>query len=91
MLLTMKSDSAGTQGIDDVRQFVQRAICQQNDLDAAAAPMTERMLVGRGKACGVLFCVQGPRSVTFTAIWDQEQNAVVFYDSAGRTRQRMKL
>jgi hypothetical protein len=87
----MKPDLAGTQGLSDVRQLVQRTICEQNDLEAAAAPMTERVLVRQGKSCGVLFCVKGPRSVTFTAIWDQEQNAVLFYDSTGKSQQRTKL
>ena len=87
----MISALAETQGLDDVRQFVQRAICEQNDLEASAAPMTEQTLVRGGKSSGVLFCVKGPRNVTFTAIWDREKNAVVFYDSAGRSRQRSKL
>jgi hypothetical protein len=91
MLLTMNSDLAETQGLDVVRQLVRRTICEQNDLETAAAPMTERMLVRQGKACGVLFCVNGPRSVTFTAIWDQAQNVVLFYDSTGKSRQRTKL
>jgi len=87
----MKMEFAPSQGLNEIRQFVQRAICEQNDLEAAAAPMTEQRLVRGGKYCGMLFCVKGPRSVTFTAIWDPANNAVVFYDSAGKSRQRTKL
>jgi hypothetical protein len=87
----MKSDLAEIHGLDDVRQLVQRTICEQNDLEAAAAPVTERMLVRQGRPCGVLFCVKGPRSVTFTAIWDHKQNAILFYDSTGKSQQRKKL
>ena len=87
----MKSDMTETRGLDDVRQLVQRTICEHNDLEAAAAPITERMLVRQGKSCGVLFCVKGPRSVTFTAIWDQDQNALLFYDSTGKSQHRKKL
>jgi len=91
LLDTMKSTLSGTSGIEKVRQFVQQTICEQNDLDVAAAPVNERTLLRQGKSCGVLFCVKGPRSVTFTAIWDQAKNTVVFYDSTGKSRLRTNL
>ncbi len=87
----MTSDLAGTQELDHVRQVVQRTICEQNDLETAVAPMTERTLFRQGKSCGVLFCVKGPRSVTFTAIWDQAKNLVIYYDSVGKSRKATKL
>lgn len=87
----MKSDLAETHGLDDVRELVQRTICEHNVLEAAAAPISEQMLIRQGKSCGVLFCVKGPRSVTFTAIWDQAQNTILFYDSTGKSQQRKKL
>ena len=87
----MISDLTKVSGVDEVRQFVQQSICEQNGLEAAVAPMTERILIRGGKPCGIFFCVQGPRSVTFTAIWDQKQNTVLFYGSAGERRHRATL
>jgi hypothetical protein len=45
--------------------------------------MTEAVLRRRGKPCGVLFCVFGPRRVRLTAVWDFTHNLVRYYDSAG--------
>ena len=87
----MISDLTKVPGVDKVRQFVQQSICEQNGLEAAVAPMTERILVRGGKACGIFFCLRGPRSVTFTAIWDHKQNIVLFYDSAGKRQHQAKL
>jgi hypothetical protein len=87
----MTLNPAGIQGLDDARQFVQHAICELNGLEAASAPMTERVLLRGGLPCGIFFCVQGPRSVTFTAIWAQDQNTVLFYDSAGQRLHQTKL
>ena len=87
----MISNPAGIQELDDVRQFVQHFICVHNDLDKASAAMTERVLFRGGKSCGVLFCVQGPRNVKFTAIWAQDQNTVLFYDSAGQRQHQTKV
>ena len=33
--------------------------------------------------CGMYFCVHGPRSVKLTAIWETDNNRVLFYDCAG--------
>jgi len=79
------------QQLDDLRTFVQQAICKHNGLEANASPMTERTLIRGGKPCGIMFCVQGPRNVRFTAIWDRDTNIVLFYNSAGERQSRMKV
>jgi hypothetical protein len=51
--------------------------------------MTEAVLRRRGKPCGVLFCVFGPRRVRLTAVWDFTHNLVRYYDSAGHRLQAL--
>jgi hypothetical protein len=36
-----------------------------------------------GRPCGIYFCLQGPRAVRFTAIWEIERNQVLFYGPSG--------
>ena len=40
--------------------------------------MIEKVLNRAGKPCGMYFCLQGPRAVRFTAIWETERNQVLF-------------
>jgi hypothetical protein len=69
--------------LNDLRNYVRQTICDQNELEPTAFPVTERLLV-RGKSpCGIFFCLHGPRSVKFTAIWETDRNTVLFYNSLG--------
>ncbi|MHA1564418.1 MAG: hypothetical protein ACTSX7_03805 [Alphaproteobacteria bacterium] len=45
--------------------------------------MTERILVRGGKPCGIYFCLHGPRSTKFSAIWETDRNRILFYGSSG--------
>lgn len=85
---------ADTQRIDDLntlRNYVLRQLCEQNELELNAFQMTERILVRRGQPCGIYFCLHGPRSVKFTAIWEIEHNSLLFYGCSGERLQKMKL
>ena len=62
-----------------------------DQLERDAFRMTERVLVRAGKPCGLYFCLHGPRSVKFSAIWETEQNRVLFYDSSGERFQKTQL
>jgi len=53
--------------------------------------MTERILIRGGRPCGIYFCLHGPRMTKFTAIWDSEQNQILFYGSCGERFQKTKL
>lgn len=74
-----------------LRTFVQARICDQNQLEVGAYRMTERVLTRGGRPCGIFFCVHGPRSVKFTAIWETERNTILFYGSSGERLQRTQL
>jgi hypothetical protein len=47
--------------------------------------------VRAGRPCGVYFCLHGPRSVKFSAIWDAENNYVLFYGSTGERFHKTRL
>ena len=77
--------------LNDLRQFVHSKICDHHELEFGAFRMTERILTRGGTPCGIFFCVHGPRSVRFTAIWETERNTILFYGSAGERLQKTQL
>jgi hypothetical protein len=87
----MHPDAVKFQDLDDLRRYVHERICDQNELELNTFKVTERILVRAGTPCGIFFCLHGPRSVKFTAIWETEQNRILFYGSTGERLQRIKL
>lgn len=87
----MKEHPAELKTLDDLRQFVQRTICEVEQLEPGAFPCSERLLLRRGKPCGIYFCIHGPRAVKFSAIWEIERHRILFYDAAGERYRRMQL
>jgi hypothetical protein len=79
----MVEDSRTIQNLDDLREFVTEVLCDRDQLEIGAFPMTERILVRGGRPCGMYFCLHGPRSVKFSAIWDAMNGSVLFYGSTG--------
>lgn len=79
------------ENLDDLRSFVNRTICDLEQLELGAFPISERILLRRGKPCGIYFCVLGPRAVRFSAIWETEQNRILFYDASGERYHRTQL
>lgn len=77
--------------LDDLREYVDETICNRYHLQSGAFPMTERVLKRGGKACGVFFCIHGPRSLKFSAIWETDRNQVLFYDPSGERFLRTQL
>lgn len=77
--------------LDGLRAYVQRMLCEQNELEENVFPTTEKILVRRGEACGIFFCLHGPRSVKFTAIWETDRNTILFYASSGERLHKTQL
>jgi hypothetical protein len=72
-----------TDNLNELREFVNATLCEIFQLQLGAFPITEKVLNRAGKPCGIYFCLQGPRSVRFTAIWETERNQVLFYGPNG--------
>ena len=69
--------------VEKLREFVRFTLCEQNSLEVEAFPFTEKPLSQAGRQCGLYFCLHGPRSVKFIAIWDSDKNTVLFYSCNG--------
>ena len=77
---------------EDLKSFVYQRICHDHNLLADAFSTTEKLLTrGNSEQCGVMFWLHGPRAVTISAIWDSEQNHVLFYDASGRRYHEIAL
>ena len=87
----MLTASSEIQDLDELRQLVYQTLCEQNGLEIGAFPMTERILVRGISPCGIFFCLHGPRSVRFTAIWETDQNSILFYGSNGERSHKTRL
>ena len=69
--------------LEELRDYVNETLCDQHQLQIDAFELTERVLRRAGKPCGVFFCLHGPRSVKFTAIWETDRNCILFYGPTG--------
>lgn len=76
----------------DLRHFVYQALCEHHELLANFFPTSESLLKRGGEdACGVLFCLHGPRAVKMTAIWEKDRNRVLFYGPTGKRYYQVDL
>ena len=77
--------------LDDLRNFVNETLSQNEQLELGAFPMTERILLRGESPCGIFFCLHGPRSVKITAVWETDRNTILFYGSTGERFQKTQL
>jgi len=77
--------------VDALRSFVNDTLCEHYELKLDAFEMTERVLHRGGRPCAIYFCLHGPRAVKFTAIWEMDQNRLLFYGSTGERFLKMQL
>jgi hypothetical protein len=79
----MTAHPAHVNDLNDLQDFVHTTLCLQNELEYGVFPFAAKLLKRAGRPCGMYFCLYGPRSVKFTAIWETEKNTVLFYGSSG--------
>lgn len=79
------------QDLKDLRDHVNETLCQYDQLELDAFPLTQRILVRNNVPCGVFFCLHGPRAVKFTAIWETRTNTILFYTSTGERFHKTQL
>ena len=85
------ADRVEIDSIQDLRDFVSHTLCQQNDFQVGIFQVNERLLTRRGKPCGLLFSLHGPRAVILTAVWETDKNTLNFYGSTGEKLSKTKL
>ena len=77
--------------LQDLKDLIYQTLCEHEQLEIGVFPMTERVLTRRTEPCGILFCLHGPRSVKFTAIWETDRNTVLFYGASGERFHKLRL
>ncbi|HMP06294.1 MAG TPA: hypothetical protein PJ982_08100 [Lacipirellulaceae bacterium] len=77
--------------LDDIRSYVSDTLGQLESLEPRQYPLTQHLVTRAGKPCGLRFCLHGPRAVELTAIWEAQQNTILFYSSRGVRVQRTQL
>lgn len=74
-----------------LRTYVAETLSQFESLDPQQYPLAQRVLTQAGKPCGLYFCLQGPRAVRLTAIWETRGNTILFYGANGQRLKRTVL
>jgi hypothetical protein len=77
--------------VEELRRYIAETLGRLETLKADQFQLSQNVLYRRGKACGIHFRLQGPRSLCLSAIWETDQNSILFYGSCGRRMQRTKL
>jgi len=87
----MVSSACRLKTLAELRRYVHVILCEVEQLVPEAFPMTERILVRGERACGLHFCLHGPRAAKFTAIWETEKNTILFYSAKGERFRKVQL
>ena len=77
--------------IDDLRSYVHKTLCQQENLLEDQFELSEMELVRRSRSCGLQFSIHGPRNVRLGAIWAADHNMIYFYDARGERFSKVRL
>lgn len=85
------SAARNIRNLNELRDFVNQTLCGYDHLKPDEFRLDERVLLRQGKPCGLYFCLHGPRSTKYTAIWETDGNAVFFYSSSGERFLRTQL
>ena len=81
----------GIRSLDDLRNYIHEKLCSCENLVRAQFMMSEMLLPRRGRACGLQFSLQGPRSVRLAAIWPSAHNVMSFYYARGTRSLKVNL
>ena len=87
----MPDNAMRLETVEELRRYVAETLGRLETLKADQFQLSQYVLYRGGKACGVHFRLKGPRSLTLSAIWETDQNSILFYGSCGRRMQRTKL
>jgi hypothetical protein len=77
--------------VEDLAAYVHQVLCDKDALDPQQAPIFRTPLKKGGRACGVVFHVEGPRLLRTSAVWSADADRIIFYDSTGTRFGEVKL
>ncbi|RMG40161.1 MAG: hypothetical protein D6725_03870 [Planctomycetota bacterium] len=81
----------GITTLEELRDYVQRVLCDHEDLLADQCRILVQKLSRAGSFCGLRFLVRGPRQVRLAAIWTADRNQLYFYDATGTRFGKQRL
>ena len=87
----MESSVVALPTAESLTRFVRDMLCSHDRLDPVQTPVFRTTITRRGRVCGQLFHVQGPRLLKTSAIWAGEEHRILFYDSTGARFGEVKL
>ena len=77
--------------LESLTRFVRDMLCSHDRLDPAQTPLYRAVLRRHGRACGLVFHVEGPRLLKTSAVWAGDEHRILFYDSTGTRFGEVKL
>lgn len=77
--------------VEELAAFVHRELCATDALDPAQTPLFRTPVTRGGRACGVVFHVEGPRLLRTSAVWSADDDRILFYDSTGTRSREVRL
>ena len=82
--MNVVKDALKVRSMEELKCYVYATLCKDNELLADAFPTTSTPLRRtNGELCGMIFCVHGPRTSDFSAIWEKQTNRELFYRPTG--------
>ena len=79
----MESAVAAFPSVEELAAYVHRVLCEKDSLEPKQAPLFRTPLKKRGRSCGLVFHVEGPRLLRTSAVWSDDADRIIFYDSTG--------
>lgn len=77
--------------IDELQAFVRQTLCERDRLDPNSTPMFAAPMQRGGRVCGYLFHIEGPRLMKNSALWTEDDQRILFYDSTGARFHEIRL
>lgn len=87
----MESSVVALPTAESLTRFVRDMLCSHDRLDPVQTPIYRTAINRRGRTCGQMFHVQGPRLLKTSAIWASDEHRILFYDSTGSRFGEVKL
>ncbi len=77
--------------LSDLHRFVRQTLCDHDRLDPGATPFFAAPIERGGRTCGYLFHIEGPRLMKNSALWTEDEQRILFYDSTGTRFHEIRL
>jgi hypothetical protein len=87
----MESSVTAFSTVDELAAYVHGVLCEKDNLEAKQTPLYRTPLVKRGRDCGMVFHVEGPRLLRTSAVWTADADRIIFYDSTGTRFRTVEL